>query len=332
VVTGIGFLGAGAIMNDRFTGEVTGLTTAASLWICMALGLAIGVGYWYPLVVTTVLVLVVLTFFKKVREMIGKTAKKRGKRRIRIYYIRCQVEDQKGVISNLMTHVKRSALTAQLLHVDRAIEESKAEDESQRIAASLVVYVKAEADLADERLLSLVDEMRTILSISFLRQLPPHVHSLDTKSQGAFDGHDHEPQGKGRPGDNQKARPSHVQSESDKGHSERVQENGQKEQQQFAGFGGLAFEEHSYPVMVSQDGHSRARIRVSPRHHDTEEESATYMPAQAYPVDPHDPTPATQDSSDPYPFRDVKRRPAMMEADENEENSPLADYNSDMDI
>jgi putative Mg2+ transporter-C (MgtC) family protein len=45
IVTGIGFLGAGAILRER--GSVHGLTTAASIWVTAAVGLALGAGmYW----------------------------------------------------------------------------------------------------------------------------------------------------------------------------------------------------------------------------------------------------------------------------------------------
>jgi len=45
IVTGIGFLGAGAILRER--GSIHGLTTAASVWVTAAVGLAIGAGlYW----------------------------------------------------------------------------------------------------------------------------------------------------------------------------------------------------------------------------------------------------------------------------------------------
>ncbi len=46
VITGIGFLGAGAILRDRSGVQVHGLTTAASVWISAALGLACGAGLW----------------------------------------------------------------------------------------------------------------------------------------------------------------------------------------------------------------------------------------------------------------------------------------------
>jgi putative Mg2+ transporter-C (MgtC) family protein len=58
IVTGIGFLGAGAII--RMGLSVRGLTTAASLWVVAAIGMAAGAGFWEPAIVTTGLVLVLL--------------------------------------------------------------------------------------------------------------------------------------------------------------------------------------------------------------------------------------------------------------------------------
>jgi len=58
VVTGVGFLGAGAIIRAR--GEVYGLTTAATIWLASGLGLAIGAGYHLLAIIASVFVLVVL--------------------------------------------------------------------------------------------------------------------------------------------------------------------------------------------------------------------------------------------------------------------------------
>jgi putative Mg2+ transporter-C (MgtC) family protein len=55
VVTGIGFLGAGAIIRQGFS--VRGLTTAATLWVVAAIGMASGAGYYSAAVITTALVL-----------------------------------------------------------------------------------------------------------------------------------------------------------------------------------------------------------------------------------------------------------------------------------
>ena len=58
IVTGIGFLGAGAILKDR--GSIKGLTTAASLWVVAAIGMASGAGAYGVAVATTVIVIVSL--------------------------------------------------------------------------------------------------------------------------------------------------------------------------------------------------------------------------------------------------------------------------------
>jgi putative Mg2+ transporter-C (MgtC) family protein len=53
IVTGIGFLGAGAIIREGLS--VRGLTTAGSLWIVAAIGMAAGAGYYWPAVAGTAL-------------------------------------------------------------------------------------------------------------------------------------------------------------------------------------------------------------------------------------------------------------------------------------
>ena len=58
IVTGIGFLGAGAIIRQGLS--VRGLTTAATLWVVAAIGLASGAGYYSAAVITTALVLLSL--------------------------------------------------------------------------------------------------------------------------------------------------------------------------------------------------------------------------------------------------------------------------------
>lgn len=59
VISGVGFLGAGAILRSGF--NVKGLTTATTVWTTAIIGLAVGYGYYWVGVFTTVLVLVVLT-------------------------------------------------------------------------------------------------------------------------------------------------------------------------------------------------------------------------------------------------------------------------------
>lgn len=61
VITGIGFLGGGAIIRAK--GSVKGLTTAAGIWISAIIGMAVGVGMYMVAVTTTLLILMVLVMF-----------------------------------------------------------------------------------------------------------------------------------------------------------------------------------------------------------------------------------------------------------------------------
>jgi putative Mg2+ transporter-C (MgtC) family protein len=60
IIAGVGFLGGGAILRAKDRDEVTGLTTAASIWLVAALGVACGGGFWISSVVSVVLALLVL--------------------------------------------------------------------------------------------------------------------------------------------------------------------------------------------------------------------------------------------------------------------------------
>jgi len=60
VLTGIGFIGAGVVLRDKESGTVQGLTTAASVWVTAALGIACALAAWHLVIIGVVLTLVVL--------------------------------------------------------------------------------------------------------------------------------------------------------------------------------------------------------------------------------------------------------------------------------
>lgn len=70
IVTGVGFLGAGVIFKDGL--NVSGLTTATTIWICAALGMAVGAGEYFIAIVSTGVVVIVLSVFNKAQELIEK--------------------------------------------------------------------------------------------------------------------------------------------------------------------------------------------------------------------------------------------------------------------
>ena len=64
IMTGIGFLGAGVIMKDGLS--VRGLTPAASIWITAAIGILAGIGFYFPLVVSVILTIGMLSVLRLV--------------------------------------------------------------------------------------------------------------------------------------------------------------------------------------------------------------------------------------------------------------------------
>lgn len=74
VISGIGFLGAGTILQKK--NAVTGLTTAATLWLSAAIGLAVGIGYYEGAIIATVICLVTLISLNKISDLINKKTTK----------------------------------------------------------------------------------------------------------------------------------------------------------------------------------------------------------------------------------------------------------------
>lgn len=72
VVSGIGFLGAGSIMKEGIT--VTGLTTAACLWVVAGVGLAIGAGCYTEAIITTTLVFLICGYATRLDFWLGHGA------------------------------------------------------------------------------------------------------------------------------------------------------------------------------------------------------------------------------------------------------------------
>ena len=71
ILTGVGFLGAGVILRDPM-GHVTGLTTAATIWICAVLGIVCGLGYWWLLGISVFITLLVLVFGRPIERLAEK--------------------------------------------------------------------------------------------------------------------------------------------------------------------------------------------------------------------------------------------------------------------
>ena len=69
-ISGIGFLGAGTILQKKDT--IKGLTTAATLWLCAANGLAVGIGYYIAPIFATIICLITLINLKFITDFLDK--------------------------------------------------------------------------------------------------------------------------------------------------------------------------------------------------------------------------------------------------------------------
>ncbi len=91
VVTGIGFIGAGTILQQR--GSIRGLTTAATIWVVSGVGLAVGIGFYLASAVTTALALTSLLTLRRVER--GLFYRRRLKRMV------IRAVDQPGLLGKI---------------------------------------------------------------------------------------------------------------------------------------------------------------------------------------------------------------------------------------
>jgi putative Mg2+ transporter-C (MgtC) family protein len=78
IVAGIGFLGGGTILKSDSGEQISGLTTAASLWVVACLGIACGVGLWRMALVALGLALLVLIAGEAVERVLHRLLGSRG--------------------------------------------------------------------------------------------------------------------------------------------------------------------------------------------------------------------------------------------------------------
>lgn len=101
VITGIGFLGAGTIL---FTGKsITGLTTAASVWVVAALGLSVGAGFNFAAITATALILLTLILFNKIEQRYIKGNK--------LHIVTIHATNSPGFLDDVSTLFKEEGFT-----------------------------------------------------------------------------------------------------------------------------------------------------------------------------------------------------------------------------
>lgn len=100
IVTGVGFIGAGTILHAR--GAIVGLTSAATIWVVAAIGVALGSGYYLEGVATTLAVLVVLAGLGRAEKLIQRHSMRST--------ITVHARQGPSVVEDLETLVRRTGL------------------------------------------------------------------------------------------------------------------------------------------------------------------------------------------------------------------------------
>ena len=102
VITGIGFLGAGAIIQMK--GSVRGLTTAAGIWMVAIIGMAVGLGMYWLSVVASALILFILVLLEGIERRMSRGAESRIIR-IRTNDILHDISDYRAVLREHKIHL-----------------------------------------------------------------------------------------------------------------------------------------------------------------------------------------------------------------------------------
>jgi putative Mg2+ transporter-C (MgtC) family protein len=117
IVTGIGFLGAGSIIQSR--GNVHGLTTAATIWVVAAIGIAVGSGAYVEAIGTTALVLLVLIPLGKLEYALEHRRRSRT--------VRLVVDGGSKTVDELRTIMEGAGLLARVTSVSREADSTTLE-------------------------------------------------------------------------------------------------------------------------------------------------------------------------------------------------------------
>lgn len=153
VISGIGFLGAGAIMRNG--NMIKGLTTAASLWVVAAIGLCIGAGFYKAAVISTALVITTLFILNKCEKLLTK--KRRTKK------IELLVKDHSKAITQLLSVLE--AQHVKILNLTVEPYEYEANDDGSMVYMKLCITCKLPKQTVWLTLVEQLREEESVFSI-----------------------------------------------------------------------------------------------------------------------------------------------------------------------
>lgn len=141
IITGIGFLGAGAIIKSGLT--IRGLTTAASLWVTAAIGMCVGAGYYEIALLATFLALFSLVFLNRLESLYSKDTYRE---------LRIKTPSQED-ISRIIDIIKRKYIKIIFLDIERDYEE-----ETVNLTFFIRIRHSTETDKLSHKIISDIEE------------------------------------------------------------------------------------------------------------------------------------------------------------------------------
>jgi putative Mg2+ transporter-C (MgtC) family protein len=148
VVSGIGFLGAGVILRNGFS--IMGLTTAASLWVVAAIGLAVGAGFFFAAGVTTGIVIISLWLLNKIER--------RFFNRKKMHLINIKLKDSPRSLSIISERLEANGAEIGKMKVTQEAQKQSGEDS----IISIELHVKL---IKKKKLIPLIEEVRSLESV-----------------------------------------------------------------------------------------------------------------------------------------------------------------------
>lgn len=149
VVSGIGFLGAGAILRSGV--NVKGLTTAATLWVVAGIGLAVGSGAYLAALVTTVIVYISLVYLYKFENAV--TQKKR------LQYLNVEMNDKPGQIGLVCSILGDNEVNVKNIELIR----EKPDDET----IQLEMLIKLPANANTDNIIASLNNLNGVHKVKF---------------------------------------------------------------------------------------------------------------------------------------------------------------------
>lgn len=151
VVTGIGFLGAGALIRNG--NSIKGLTSAATIWCMAAIGLAAGAGLLYTALAATVIIIVLLQFFQVLEKAFGARKKKP---------MILQVALHKSTKTKQIKHIRKMLRNSDIHILKENIENIFKERQYQ---ANIYINKQQEENLTDQ-----LQDLENVVDVLLLQQ------------------------------------------------------------------------------------------------------------------------------------------------------------------